>query len=272
MGGRGSSSGGGSGGLGPQRFAGYTTLSALVRARNEAPVMPPTNAPNSGFPNPDPYTANGNPELVKYQGQDDDKTARFLAKVARETDYADYDDGKYGFYDNSFQKLILRLGVANQPQVVSDAVFNQYVSQTGSEVMYRGFSSSDSADRLTDAKYFHTGTVIYGDGLYFTTSKSTAASYGIGTGKGAIRKMALSPQARVCDYNDARNAMMGASQKLQSSLSAAGHAGSRSYGGNSGVAQWALKNGYNCVRVSYGSDSYYYALTGDALIVSAKKY
>lgn len=267
MGGRGASSGGGGGGI--SAFAGYRTLKALVEARQNAPVMP---TPNQTINNPDPYTAGGNPNLLKYQGQDDDKTARFLAKVARETDYSNYDDGKYGFYDNSFQKLILNLGVANQPKEVSDSVFNQYVSQTGSEVLYRGFSSSDSADRLTDAKYFHTGTGIYGDGLYFTNSMRTAASYGIGTGRGAIRKMALSPDARVIDYSTLRSSMSGASANLQSSLRAAGSKGTRSYGGNDGEAQWAIKNGYNVVRVSYGTDSYYYALTGDALIVSKKKY
>lgn len=272
MGGRGarSGAGGGSGGN-PGRFAGYRTLGALVEARNNAAqqVNPPSG---QGINNPNPYTAGGNPQLLKYQGQDDDKTARFLAKVARETDYADYDDGQYGFYDNSYQKLILKLGVASQPREVSDAVFNQYVKQTGSDVFYRGFSSSDSADRLTAAKYFHTGTGLYGDDLYFTNNKTTASRYGIGTGKGAIRKMTLSPDAHVIDYNTLRASMGNASSNLQSSMRAAGSRGSRSYGGNSGEAQWALKNGYNVVRVSYGSDSYYYALTGDALIVSKKKY
>lgn len=272
MGGRGSSSGatsgGGSGGW-ATAFAGYKSIGALVDARNNAPVNPQGS---TSINNPDPYTANGNPNLVKFQGQEDNKTARFLAKVARETDYSNYDDGKYGFYDNSLQKLLLNMGIANQPKEVPDAVFNQYVSQTGSDVFYRGFSSADSADRLTDAKYFHTGTGIYGDGVYFTNNISTAAAYGIGRGKGAIRKMALSPDARVIDYQTLRSSMQNASSNLQSSLRAAGHAGSRSYSGNAGEAQWALKNGYNVVRVSYGSDSYYYALNGDAIIVSAKKY
>ena len=273
MGGRGSSSGGGGGGGGNYmygRFAGYKSIGALIDARNAVSRNLATGS--NTINNTDPYTDNGNAELVKYQGQDDDKAARYLANVAKTTDYANYDDGQYGFYDNSFQKLALRLGVAHPPKEVSDSVFNQYVKQTGGEVYYRGFSSSDSADRLTAANYFHTGTGVYGDGVYFTQDKATAASYGIGYNKGAIRKMTLSPDARVIDYHTLKSSMGNASTNLQSAMRAAGSKGTRSYSGNDGEAQWALKNGYNVVRISSGKSAYYYALTGDALIVSAKKY
>ena len=276
MGGRGSSSGGGGGGGGGAwvaaygRFAGYRSIGALVDAKNAVPQNLKTGS--NTINNPDPYTDNGNEQLLKYQAQDDDKTARFLANVAKTTDYSNYDDGQYGFYDNSFQKLALRLGIAHPPKEVSDSVFNQYVQQTGSEVFYRGFSSSDSADRLTKANYFHTGTGVYGDGVYFTQDKATAASYGIGYNKGAIRKMTLSPDAKVIDYTTLQRSMASASPNLQSAMRAAGSKGSRSYSGNDGEAQWALKNGYNVVRIGSGKSAYYYALSGDALIVSSRKY
>lgn len=208
---------------------------------------------------------------MKFQGQEDDKTARFLAKVDRTTDYSQFNDG-YGFRDNPYQKLVLQLGLNKPPTVVSDAQFNAIAKQTGAEVFYRGWSSESSADRFMQAQYTHTGTGLYGDGIYFANNISTAASYGIGRGQNAITKMMLSPNARVVDYNALVSSMPSGSSQLGKSLRYAGSGASRSYGRNSGESQWALKMGYNVIKVDAGfGEPYYVGLTRDAFIVSKKK-
>ena len=225
-----------------------------------------TNAAQNGG-----WDDGGNPALVKFQGQEDDKTARFLAKTDRTTDYSQYNDS-YGFRDNPYQKLVLQLGLNKPPTVVSDAQFNAIAKQTGAEVFYRGWKSERSADRFMQAQYTHTGTGVYGDGIYFANNISTAASYGIGRGQNAITKMMLSPTAHVVDYSALVSSMPSGSSQLGKSLRYAGSVGSRSYGSNSGEAQWALKMGYNVIKVDAGfGEPYYIGLTRDAFIVSKKK-
>ena len=62
------------------------------------------------------YTDNNNPSLVKWQNQTDDKSARFLAKLDRETDLdaAQFDTGDpWQFYDNPMQKMVVNMGLNN---------------------------------------------------------------------------------------------------------------------------------------------------------------
>lgn len=83
--------------------------------------------------------------------------------------------------------------------------------------------------------------------------------------------MMLSPKASVVDYNALVKSMPSTATKLGRSLAYAGSRGQRSYGNNEGEAQWALKMGYNVIKVDNGrSTPYYYALTRDAFIVSSK--
>ena len=247
MGGRGASSG-----------LRSSFLDNLIRLKNKQAL--PFGSVDAGD-----YDDNGNPALVKYQGQEDDKTARFLAKVWHDTDLSAEDDG-YGFYDNSYQKLVLSLGLNKPPTVLSETDFNTYVTQTGAQVFYRGWGSRNSADRLINASKTHTGTGIYGDGIYMTTNKGTASSYG----SAAVTKMALSPAARTVNLSTVRARIQRSSQALQTGLQRAGSVGQRSYGFNVGEAQMALKMGYNVVRIDTYGGTYYYALTRDALVVSSK--
>lgn len=216
------------------------------------------------------YDGGGNAQLIKYQGQDDDKTARFLAKVWNETDFSDYPDGKWGYRDNSYQKLVLNMGLNNKPTVMDDAAFTALQQQTGATIVYRGWSSSDSADRFEQSTYFHTGGGIYGDGIYFSTEKNTAISYSaVGAGHNAVTKMMINPNAKIVDIANVHAAIQNSSQRLQQSLKKAGQVGQQNgYGGNDGEAQMALKMGYNVIKVS---STYYVGLTGDAFIVSKKR-
>lgn len=276
MGGRGSKSGlsaGGGGGFGV-----FGSLQGLIDAGI-------ANAAQTSNVNYDPnqrgdWDDDGNPQLVKYQGQDEDKLARYLAKVWNQTDLNDpqYADG-YDYYDNSLQKLVLAMGLNKGPQVLSEADFDAYVQQTGAEVKYRGVSGKDAADRFMNATNNHVGNGVYGDGHYFTNNFSTAESYGrhAASGKGkppssrVVLRMALSPKARVIDYGTLQAAMRNAGVNLSRALGKAGSAGTRTYGPNDGEAQFAMRMGYNVIQVSGGYNSYEYALTRDAFVVSKKR-
>lgn len=189
-----------------------------------------------------------------------------------DTDFNDYQDGQWGYHDNSYQKLVLNMGLNNKPVVMDDASFTALAQQTGAAVVYRGWSSADKADRFEQSKYFHTGGGIYGDGIYFSTDMSVAAGYsGAGVaGHGQITKMMLSPNAKIVSLSDVQRKMATSSSSLRTGLSRAGQAGQQNgYGGNSGESQMALKMGYNVIKVS---NDYYIGLTADAFIVSKKRY
>ena len=210
------------------------------------------------------YDGGGNPELKKWQAQDDAKSGSYLSKISRDIDVNDpqYADG-YQFYDNPYQKMVLAQNLNQPATLLSNKDFNTYVKQTGAEVVYRGVSGQSAKDRMMYAKNSHTGNGIYGDGYYFTPDKSVARSYG-----GTVMKMALAPTARVIQYSDlqAKMASLGNS-KLARALSKAGHnagSGSRTYGSNNGEMQFALKLGYNVIQ----NGNYLVAGTRDAFVIN----
>lgn len=262
MGGRGGKSGAGGGsGVGPNSGP---SLNQLIQQAQSADFGA-SNDPNS-FGG---YDADGNPNVIKYQGQDENKTANFLAGTSR-LDLTDpqYADG-YSYHDLPLNKLLLRLGANGTPTVLDDAQFNQYVNQSGAPMMYRGWSGTAAIDRFMNATHNHVGNGVMGDGYYMSPDISVAASYAKNrsTGNGEITKMALSPKARVIDRSAVLRAIRNASPKLQSSLRRAGQGGSgRTYGDNDGESQMALKMGYNVIK----SGNYLVAITGDALVVSKK--
>jgi hypothetical protein len=210
------------------------------------------------------YTDNGNPELLKWQGQTDDKSANFLAKVDRTTDLSQIQQAtgdKWAFYDNPQQKLVESMKLNAPATVLSESDFNNYVKQTGATVLYRGWSGQDAVDRFKNSPNSHIGNGINGDGYYFAPDKGTARSYG-GTGT----KAALSPNARVVSLTDVNKAISKASPKFQSALSKAGKGGTRTFGANKGQAQMALKMGYNTIDAGWAV----IPLTRDAVVMSNK--
>lgn len=211
------------------------------------------------------YDNNGNPQVVKWQGQDDDKAARYLAKIHNEVNPQDYNEG-YNIYNSDYQRFSIAMGLNDKPTVLSDKQFDQLVQQNNLQVLYRGESGKDACERFLNANTSHTGAGSYGDGFYFSDDKGTANSYASykGGSDGMVLRMALAPSARCISYSDLCRKMYGASTSLINGLS---RAGSNSGGGysNDGEAQYALKLGYNVVTCGPG---YYYALTRDAFIVS----
>lgn len=235
MGGRGGASKVGGGGAKPQQ------------AQQPQPQQK-SNAPGG-------WDDNGNPALVKYQNQTDDKTANFLAKVHRDTDLNQIQkqtNDPYGFYDNDFQRLVLQLGLNGKPQTMSAKQFDAYVKNNRSEVLYRGVSGQDAVDRFNNSPNNHTGNGVYGEGHYFSPDKSTAQQYArmAGGSKSKIITATLDKsKARVVDVNTVRAEIQKHNSRLRASLRNAGSAGTRSYGSNKGEAQMALKMGYNAINV-----------------------
>lgn len=270
MGGRGSSSGmtAGAGAGASGGYGGHGSLQGLAQAiGNGMSLYYDVNTdPNKrGAWNDD-----GNPQIIKYQGQDDDKTANFLASTDRTIDLSDpqYADG-YDYHDIPLNRLLLRMGVNGRPIVLKDSDFNSLVSQTGAQVVYRGWSGASSVDRFMNATHNHVGNGIMGDGYYFSPDLSVAVTYARhGKGHGEITKMILNPtKAKAIDLSTLRRMMNNASPRLQRSLQKAGGGGSgRTYGSNDGEMQFALKMGYNVIV----SGNYVVGGTADAFIVSRK--
>lgn len=264
MGGRGGKSGLSAGG----GFGGFGSLQNLINAIGSGTAL-------AGNINTDPnkrgdWDDGGNPAIVKYQGQDDDKTANFLAGTDRGVDLSDpqYADG-YVYHDLPLNRLLLRTGVTGRPIVLEDSDFQALVQKTGAQVMYRGWSGKAAVDRFMNATHNHVGNGIMGDGYYFSPDKHVAVNYSThGMGHGEITQMVLNPnKARAIDLHTLRTMMQQASPKLQKSLYKAGTKGSgRTYGSNSGEMQYALKMGYNLIV----SNNYIVSGTADAFIVSKK--
>lgn len=203
------------------------------------------------------YTDNNNPLLVSYQAMDDDAYAHYLHQIDGLDVASEYDG--WAFYDNPFQKAVLTLNLNAPMTVMDDADFNDYVSQTGQNIFYRGWSSQQASDRMVYAPKSHVGRGIYGDGYYFAESdENTARGYG-----DYVNAYALSPNARVVKLSTLHNKMAKMSNRARKAM---GYAGRN--GGNDGESQLALKLGYNVIWCDSGYDtSYYVALTRDSVVM-----
>lgn len=245
-------------------YGGYGSLAGIIQAGQDAAK---SNWNINYNPNKHgDYDDGGNPALVKYQQQEDDKTANFLAGTDRNIDLSDpqYSDG-YVYHDLPLNKLLARLSVKSGPTVMNNSDFNAYLQQTGQQACWRGWSSRDSAQRFLNTTNNHVGNGVMGDGYYFSPNKSTALNFTThySMGNGEMMRLALSPKARVIDLGTLRQAMAQTSPRLQSALSKAGRGGSgRTFGANNGEAQFALKMGYNVIW----NGNYAVAITNDALV------
>lgn len=214
------------------------------------------------------FDDNGNPNVQKWQGQDDEtKAMRYLSRIHNNTNYDDYPDS-YEFYEGDYQKFSLSLGMNDKPQVVSDAQFDQMVKQNNLQVLYRGEAGQTQTDRFMTSDYSHTGVGSYGDGFYFSDQEHVANNYAWtkGGSNGRIERMALAPTARIITYSALMKEYNKLSPQMQRILYKQGHSANSPYK-NDGEAQLALKLGYNVVTMG---DGYHYALTRNAFIVSDK--
>lgn len=271
MGGRGSSSSsrastGGGGGLGglTQAFSG--TSMGRMTGTGQLNTAPFQRVPD--------YTDDNNPELLKWQGQTDDKAASYLHKIdpSDSKDMSDLNkiqadtNDPYSFYNLPAQRFISNMGLNAPTTVLSDTDFNNYVNQTGATVLYRGWANgAGSITKFNTSVNNHVGNGFMGDGHYYAPDIQDALGYA-GSGH-VVSKAALSPKARVVSLVDVQNKIHKSSGKFQSALSKAGSYGSRTYGPNIGEMQMALKMGYNTIDCGWAV----IPITRDAIVVSAKR-
>ena len=211
------------------------------------------------------WTDDNNPNVVKWQGQTDDKSANYLAKIDKTTDLSAYQqktNDPYSFYDNPYQKMVVNMGLNKMPTTLSTKDFNAYVKATGATVLYRGVSGDDAYTRFMTSPNSHVGNGINGDGYYFAPDIYTAKNYG-GTGI----KAALSPNARVISVDAVKAAIRGTTGKFNAALHYAGSKGTRTFGANIGDAQMAIKMGYNVIDAGWAV----IPLTRDAVVVQNRK-
>lgn len=258
-GGRGGSSSGGGGLSGLLRAMSQQGRQGASPMRGSALQL--TSAQKKGD-----YTDNNNPNLIKWQGQTEDKSASYLAKVDNQVNLSAIQQNtgdSWAFHDLPYQRFVSDVGLNAPPAaVLSKADFDKYVQQTGATVLYRGWSGQSSSDRFKQSPNSHVGNGINGDGYYYATDVTTAKGYGsYGT------EAALSPNARVVSITDVRAEIARQNNRFQRALSYAGSRGSRTYGPNLGDAQMALKMGFNVIDAGWAV----VALTRDALVVCDKR-
>ena len=243
------------------RFGGHPNLQSLIQAMQQSQSNASSNSygfhAGEGSSAAD-FTDNNNPALVKWQNQNDDsKTARYLSKLGKAQTPAQDAEG-YTYHQSAFQNMVIDQGLNAPVYAKMDRnSFNAYCKANNLQPFYRGWSGGNaSKDRFENAAAFHTGTGMYGEGLYFG-DKSTASGYS----GGAMTKAALSPNARVVDLSDVQAALSasGASRAFaRSGQSTTGY-----YSKNSGESQMALKMGYNVIRTSWS----YVVLSRDAVVI-----
>lgn len=250
-------------------YGGFGSLSGLISAMQAAQAANTGQGGNgSGFDDfhagegnatPD-YTDNNNPALLKWQQQtDEDKMARYLAKLGKQPVPPPDAEG-YAYYESPFQNMVIDMNL-NAPVYakLSQSDFDTYCQQNGLTPIYRGWDGGTaSRNRFENAAMSHTGTGMYGEGYYFG-SNSTASNYA----SGALTVGALSPNARVVDLTTVRNAIGNLnSSRTRKAFEKSGHTPS-TFDDNIGEAQMALKMGYNVIRTSWS----YVVLTRDALVI-----
>lgn len=154
-------------------------------------------------------------------------------------------------HQSTFQKFVYSTGLGNgKPQVVDQI-------PTGSIPLFRGVKDStlpgsfiNDLTRYDDMSYMGNG--IFGDGIYMTTSEGAAKTYG-----GNIMKAAISPNAKIVDYDVIYKEMM--DDGFGSSV------------GTGDVSTYALLKGYDVIyqkvdRFEKG-EVYYNIINREVLII-----
>lgn len=278
MGGRGASSGASGGG--------GSIAAGLNANKNQAGYQKGSWNTLQGVHMPG-WDDDANPAIQKWQGQTEDKAARFLAKnhndyqfVPDPNDpkgggtYIDPNTGQpidtsgYNFYQGDFQRFSLATGLNAKPVVVDEKTFDSIMQQTGGQVLYRGEASQAQCDRFMYADMAHTGVGSFGDGYYFSQDASVANQYAQNKGgsNGRVMKMALLPSARITDLQAVDAGINSSSSRLSGALLKQGRSAVFRYQ-NEGQAQMAIRQGYNTVTVSY---DYHYSVTRGVFLVCDK--
>jgi hypothetical protein len=159
-----------------------------------------------------------------------------------------YDLNTQGMNSTALQYLVNKLDMHEPGVVLPDRDFDKQArtEALGGVVLYRG-SSERAIQNIMYGDKMYIGEGIHGDGLYITTSKSTAKSYSYGT-NATVTMYIDKSMAKVVKEHTLRNMLAAEPQHIQSS-----------FRGNTGLSAYGLYKGYNVIHVPGGNGGTYNA-------------
>ena len=165
------------------------------------------NLPASVIPQAQqPTLTNASQNWQNFQKMDGSQVATYLKGLSNV-------QMPYSLAKNDTQRIVYDLGLNDKPQVVTSKDFDKISGTT----YYRGVKSNvdskgvvldtafDVANKTLLGKYTSIGSGMYGNGFYFTDSRSTARGYaggGSGLNNSVIMRMKIDPsKARIVEYS-----------------------------------------------------------------------
>lgn len=198
-----------------------------------------------------------------------DKDLHDLLLAITKQDLPDY------LMPNNQQRFVYALGINGKPIVEDDATFA--ANSKGQTVIYNAQNSVNlggytlTADDIHDYIKYGDDTLqqngIYGNGLYFSNSRTGSAGYGARQSKARLNPAT----ARVVTMNQLRAEYDSWKVSHPMSQKALGYtkANNKGYGTNT-YSQFALLRGYNVIAASQGSSETYYAVLDRSALIYSK--
>lgn len=200
--------------------------------------------------------------------QMNDKDLHDLLLAITKQDLPDY------LMPNNQQRFVYALGINGKPIVEDDATFA--VNSKGQTVIYNAQNSANlsgftlTADDIHDFLKYGDDTLqqngIYGNGIYFSNSRSGSAGYGTRQSKARLNPAT----ARVVTMSQLRSEYDAWTKTHPLSQKALGYTKAKNAGyGTNTYSQFALLKGYNVIAAPQGGgETYYSVLDRSALIYS----
>ena len=200
--------------------------------------------------------------------QMNDKDLHDLLLAITKQDLPDY------LMPNNQQRFVYALGINGKPIVEDDATFA--VNSKGQTVIYNAQNSANlsgftlTADDIHDFLKYGDDTLqqngIYGNGIYFSNSRTGSAGYGQRQSKARLNPAT----AKVVTMNQLKSEYDSWKKTHPLSQKALGYTKAHNSGyGTNTYSQFALLRGYNVIAASQGGgETYYSVLDRSALIYS----
>ena len=152
-----------------------------------------------------------------------------------------------GLNDTALQHLVNNLDMHEPGVVLPDRDFDRQAKTEalGGVVLYRG-ATDIAIQNIMYGDKMYIGEGIHGDGIYFSTSKSTAKQYAWG-----------GTNATVTAYIDKSMANVVKESTLRRMLAAEPYHIQNSFRGNTGLSAYGIYKGYNVIHVPGGNGSTY---------------
>ena len=164
------------------------------------------------------------------------------------------------------EKIIAEQGFDGLPTVVSSEEFDNYVSENGTEIIYRGYDAEDLATLQSYRNQFESENIFfsgkdssyYGRGIYASNEISTAEFYAtMRQSEGRIDRMTLDVNANVLNLSRSSDAALAAFWILEEDAEMIFDGGFRWPKHANRMSNYATARGYDAIRVHQGGDEFY---------------